>query len=48
MARPWRIEYEAASYHVLSRGNEDRPIVADEKDRAAFLEILGRMAARTI
>jgi hypothetical protein len=37
MARQWRIDYEGALYHVLSRGNEGRPIVADDKDQAAFL-----------
>ena len=36
MARQWRIEYEGALYHVLSRGNEAHPIVADDKDRTAF------------
>lgn len=46
MARQCRIEYDRILYAVLSRGNEGRPIVADDKDRAAFLEILGRMAAR--
>ena len=46
MARQWRIEYERALYPVLARGKEGRPIVTDDKDRAAFLEILGRMAAR--
>ena len=40
--------YEAASYHLLSRGNEGHPIVANNKDRASFWEILSRMAARTI
>lgn len=33
-------------YHVLSRGNEGRPIFADDRDRAVFLEVLGRMCAR--
>lgn len=31
---------------MLSRGNEGLRIVADDKDRKAFLEILGRVAAR--
>jgi len=26
MARPWRIEFEGALYHVLSRGNEQKRI----------------------
>ncbi len=46
MARQWRIEYEGALYHVLSRGNEGRSIVTDDQDRGAFLKILGRMADR--
>ena len=30
MSRPWRIEYEGALYHVLSRGNEQRDIFYDD------------------
>lgn len=40
MARPLRIEYEDACYHVFSRGNEKKPIYADSKDRKKFLECL--------
>ncbi len=29
MARAWRIEYEGALYHVLSRGNERQDIFTD-------------------
>ena len=44
MARAWRIEYEGALYHVLSRGNERRNIVVDNKDRNLFLgKIWGTM-----
>jgi putative transposase len=46
MARPPRIEYEGALYHVLSRGNERRDIFQDEKDRRIFLKGLGEMAQR--
>jgi len=46
MARPWRIEYEGAFYHVMSRGNEQREIFFDEKDRFAFLKVLGEMSKR--
>ena len=46
MARQWRIEYEGALYHVLSRGNEKRDIFSDEKDRSIFLDTLGQMAYR--
>ena len=37
MARPLRIEYEGALYHVMSRGNERRAIVRDDSDRAKRL-----------
>jgi len=46
MARPPRIEYEGALYHVLSRGNERRDIFQDEKDLRMFLKALGEMAQR--
>ena len=32
MARPLRIEYAGALYHVTSRGNERRRIFLDEHD----------------
>ena len=40
MARPLRIEYPGAYYHVTSRGNERKAIFRDESDRKKFLEIL--------
>jgi putative transposase len=46
MARPPRIEYEGALYHVLSRGNERREIFHDDKDRRMFLKSVGEMAQR--
>lgn len=46
MARPWRIEYEGAFYHLLSRGNEKRDIFIDDDDRHMFLDTLGEMADR--
>lgn len=46
MARPWRIEYEGAFYHLLSRGNEKRDIFIDDDDRGMFLDTLGEMADR--
>jgi hypothetical protein len=33
MSRPWRIEFERALYHVLSRGNEQQDIYLDNEDR---------------
>ncbi len=41
MARAWRIEYEGALYHVLSRGNEKQDIVINDDDRKLFLRKLG-------
>lgn len=46
MARPLRIEYPGALYHVTSRGNECREIFFGEKDRAAFLTTLGGVTRR--
>jgi len=40
MARPIRIEYPGAWYHVTSRGNERKNIFQDDRDRRKFLEIL--------
>jgi len=42
MARPLRIEYSGALYHVISRGNERRPIVTDDMDRSKRLDWLRR------
>ena len=46
MARPWRIEFEGALYHVLSRGNEQKDIFRDNEDRVSFLNCLGEMSER--
>ncbi|MFH1404880.1 MAG: transposase [Patescibacteria group bacterium] len=37
MARPIRIEYPGALYHVVSRGNAYKNIYKDDKDRQKFL-----------
>jgi REP element-mobilizing transposase RayT len=42
MARPLRIEFPGALYHVISRGNERRPIVRDDVDRRKRLDWLRR------
>lgn len=42
MARPLRVEYSGALYHVMSRGNERRPIVRDDTDRRKRLHWLQR------
>ena len=40
MARPLRIEYSGAVYHVTSRGDARRKIFIDDTDRQQFLTIL--------
>jgi putative transposase len=40
MARPLRISYPHAFYHVTCRGNDRRNIYGDDHDRSAFLEKL--------
>ena len=46
MARQWRIEYEGAYYHVISRGNEGRDIYGEDDDREIFLTVIGEMCDR--
>jgi len=46
MARPLRIEFPGALYHVTSRGDRREAIFEDDEDRAAFLQILGGTAER--
>jgi REP element-mobilizing transposase RayT len=46
MARPLRIEYPGAVYHVISRGNEKKNIFKDDQDREAFLRILAHVNKR--
>src|SRR5881392_1385987 len=46
MARPLRIEFPGAVYHVTSRGNERRPVFFSDDDRIAFLDFLGEATKR--
>ena len=46
MARALRIEFEGAYYHILSRGNEQRDIFYDDKDRLLFIDTLGEVSDR--
>lgn len=46
MARAWRIEYEGALYHILSRGNEQGDIFYDKADCVLFLDTIGQMSER--
>ncbi len=40
MARPPRIQYPGAFYHVIVRGNQRQAIFNDNKDRARYLELI--------
>ena len=46
MARPIRVEFEGAVYHVTARGNERKPIYRDGRDRERFLETLEETVER--
>ena len=46
MARPLRIEYAGAVYHVTSRGNERKAIFRDDEDREKFLSLLSETPKR--
>jgi REP element-mobilizing transposase RayT len=46
MARPLRIEYDGALYHVTSRGNDRKAIFKDDSDRELFLNTLARVTER--
>jgi REP element-mobilizing transposase RayT len=40
MARPLRIEYPGAWYHVMNRGRRKEDIFQDDRDREMYLEVL--------
>jgi len=46
MARPLRIERAGGWYHVTARGNEQRAIYRDDRDRQHFCELLGELVKR--
>ena len=46
MARPLRLEFPGAVYHVTSRGNARQAIFLDKDDRESFLGILSSVVAR--
>ena len=46
MARPLRIEYDGAIYHITSRGNARKPIFKDDEDRILFLDTLHKVNKR--
>lgn len=47
MARPLRIQYEGAIYHVMNRGDRRQGIFRDDADRTLFLETLAATCTRT-
>lgn len=46
MARPLRITYPGAFYHVTSRGNEQKDVFKSQRDREKFLEYLASATER--
>ena len=46
MARPLRIEFAGALYHVTSRGDGQEDIYVDDDDRRCWLEVLGGVHER--
>ena len=46
MARPLRIEYAGAVYHVTSRGDRREAIYLDDEDRVLWLELFGLVCER--
>ena len=42
MARPLRIEYPGAVYHVVCRGNNRQNVFEDDRDRKRYLEKLAQ------
>lgn len=46
MARPLRIEFPGALYHVTARGNARQDIFLDDADRHLFLSVLDRAVLR--
>ena len=44
MARPLRIEYPGAFYHVMNRGQSRRNIFMENKGRQRFLDLLADIA----
>ena len=44
MARPLRLEFADALYHLTARGNARADIFIDDEDRLLFLDLLGKRA----
>ena len=48
MGRAWRIEYEGALYHLMSRGNDGQDIYLNDADRNLFLETISEISERLL
>lgn len=46
MARPLRIEFAGALYHVTSRGDRQEAVYEDDEDREVFLRTLAEVVER--
>ena len=46
MARPLRLEFPGAIYHVTSRGDRREPIFEDDEDRDVFLVVVAQAMER--
>jgi REP element-mobilizing transposase RayT len=46
MARPLRLEFPDALYHITSRGNAQQPIFLDDEDHHTFLHVLSLVVER--
>jgi REP element-mobilizing transposase RayT len=46
MARPLRVEFPGAVYHVTSRGDARQSIFIDDENRGRFLEVLSIVVER--
>jgi REP element-mobilizing transposase RayT len=47
MARPIRLEFPGAIYHVTTRGNGGDDVFLDDQDRLLFLTVLGEVVSRS-
>ena len=48
MARPLRIEFSGALYHVTSRGDGREDIYLDEEDRELYLTARGKGSGHSV
>ncbi len=47
MARPLRVQYEGAVYHVMARGNRGSDVFNSDADRDLFYKTLSEAIERT-